>query len=106
MDMHRFLYETGYGPIVAWWIPAGIMLGVGALDSLLGVRLPGWAGAVVGSLCLVFLASFSIIGVIACGCALFTRRWGRVFSLFSLGLLSLFLFFLLFCSLIAVAGHM
>lgn len=106
MDMHRFLYETGYGPIVAWWIPAGVLLGVGALDALLDVRLPDWAGAVVGGLCLVFLASFSIIGVIACGCALFTRRWGRAFALLSLGLLSLFLFTLLLCALAAVTGHM
>ena len=85
----RFLFDTDFGPFIAWWMVAAVFFALLFVSQLLGV-------SALSLICIVLLALgvVSMVGVAAFIYALWHRRWNRAIGQFLLGAISLPLFFL------------
>ena len=95
----RFVFETAYGPFVAWCAAAFALLASVALSSPLGI-----VGSVLVWVMLAVFAVVTLAAIFAFFSALTNHRWGWALLQFFLGLVGAFLFAVGFVVAV-IAGH-
>ena len=86
----RFLFETDFGPFIAWWAVAGAFFGLLIILEVRGITALALAGVVL--VALVGVSVMSMVGVAAFVFALWRRRWNRAIGQLLLGVVSVPLF--------------
>ena len=83
----RFVFETAFGPFVAWCCSAAVLFAAYAISPLLGI-----VGTVIVNALILVQMSMILVGLIAIFISLNEHHYGRTLGQLFLGLAGLFLF--------------